>query len=455
MDNTQLTTAMREATEDLEPQDDFAAAVLRGGRRRRTRGRVAIGAAITGAVAAAVVAAVAVPARLSAPPPGEQHDGPKQEQLLARSGGDLVHDRDTVRLATTAWQDSVDTTYVNEFGYLSHRLGEPHVYWAGTTPAGAAAVITQAAVLPASDNVEASDRGQRVVAVGLLVTSPGAKRELELVGVQFDGDHNGYGGYFVFPDNRTVLGIEPEAGLALFVSPNTAIGAGGRSRRHWTELPGHDGVSYTQLPEPANPRNIRLAVSQAGGDPNAGEQKLGAHLPLLSAVDYIAEREGVDVDNGLPWPARDMTVGDETTLPRTPLDLFGTALRESGLLDSASFDEEELGAHWQVVAGMADGRTMIVGPYQELDNPAYLFTVLVRAGGAVEKVARGPAVDPDAVLPVRVRLPGGQGWVVAAQGHQLTHRTGGAWSAPVADAALVPDATTQVRVDGQAVDLPR
>jgi hypothetical protein len=116
---------------------------------------------------------------------------------------------------------------------------------------------------------------------------------------------------------------------------------------------------------------------------------------------------------------------------------------------------EEIDARWLVVAGMSDGRTMIVGSYQEADNPAYLYTVLVGKDGKVAKVARGPAADPAATLPVRVRLPDGQGWVVAAEGHQLSSRTDGAWSPPVADAALVPDATTQVRVDDRPVTLPR
>jgi len=453
-DTTRLTTAMREATDGLEPPEDFTAAVLRGGRRRRTRGRVAIGAVVTGVVAAAVVTAAAVPHRLAAPPPGGQPEQPKLEQILVRSGGDLIHDRDTVRLARTAWQESVDTTYLNDFGYLSQRQGEPHVYWAGTTPAGPSAIVTQTVVLPTNDNVAPTDRGRQVVAVGLLVTSPGAKRELELVGVQLDGDQNGHGGYFLFPDNRTVLGIEPDDdGMALFVSPVTTIGTDGRSRRPWTELPAHDGVSYVRLPHPANPRNVRLVVSEAGGDPNAGEQKIGAHIPLLLTTDYLAEREGIHVDNDLSWPSGSIPVGEKHKLPRSPANLFGTALRESGLPDPTSF--EDTAGRWLVVAGMADGRTMIVGSYQELDNPAYLFTVLVRADGSVEKVTRGPVADPDAVLPVGVRLPDGQGWVVAAVGHQLRHNAGGAWSAPVADAALVPDASTDVRVDGQDVTLPR
>jgi hypothetical protein len=174
-------------------------------------------------------------------------------------------------------------------------------------------------------------------------------------------------------------------------------------------------------------------------------------------TDFVTHRspallrtQDVGVDNGLGWSPADMTVGEHHQLPRSPLNLFHTAPRESGLLDPASF--EEAAAQWLVVAGLADGRTMIVGSYQEADNPEYLYSGLVRADGSVEKVTRGPQAKPVGALPVRLRLPGGQGWVVAAMSHQLSHRTDGAWSTPVTDAALLPDAATQVRVDGQTVD---
>ncbi|MPZ85499.1 MAG: hypothetical protein GEV28_36015 [Actinophytocola sp.] len=459
MDTHELTSALHEATDGLEPRADFAVAVLRGGRRRRTRGRVAIGAALAGTAAVAVLAAVVVPNQLSAPPPAEQPDGPaKTVDLLTDSGGDLIDDEGTVRLATTGWQDAVDGTPANADGHLNGRKGNPHVYWAGTTPAGPAALVTQAVVLPSDDTVEPTDRGREVTAVGLLVTNPAdtEKRELELVAVQLDGDHNGRGGYFMFPDNRTVLGIEPtELGgkdLSLFVSPNTAIGPDGRSRRQWTPLAPHDGVAFVQLPAPADPRNVRLVVGDTGGDPNAGEQKMGAHIPLLAAVVYIDPTLGVDRDNGPGWPPEDVKVGYDHELARSPVNLFGAALRESTLLDPASFEEVE--GQWLVVAGLANKKTMIVGSYQEVNNPAYFFYVLVRSDGSVESVTRGPQVDPSALLPVVLHLPGGDGWVVAANVQQLSHRSGGAWSTPVADADLVPADATQVRVGDQVVDLP-
>ncbi|WP_162788463.1 hypothetical protein [Amycolatopsis albispora] len=55
-------------------------------------------------------------------------------------------------------------------------------------------------------------------------------------------------------------------------------------------------------------------------------------------------------------------------------------------------------------------------------------------------------MDPAAALPVRLRLPDGQGWVVAAKGARLDYRTGEAREGDFADAALIPDAATQVQI---------
>jgi hypothetical protein len=51
-------------------------------------------------------------------------------------------------------------------------------------------------------------------------------------------------------------------------------------------------------------------------------------------------------------------------------------------------------------------------------------------------------------LPVRLRVPDGQGWVVAHYGAQLQYRASadGAWQDAGSDAALLPDNAAQVQV---------
>jgi len=219
-------------------------------------------------------------------------------------------------------------------------------------------------------------------------------------------------------------------------------------------LVAQDGIAQVRLPKAANPRNVRLVVSETGADPNAGEQKMGAYLPLLPAAFFIDPSAGVTPDNGLGWPPGDLLTGRDYDLPRSPINLFDIGLRESGLIDPASY--EPIAAQWLVVAGLGDERVAIIGTYQEMDNPAYLFQVLVRPDGTVLEVKRGAPVVPSATLPIAVRMSNGAGWVVAARGEQLSHRTGsGAWSPPLPDAGLAPDGATQVRVGDQVVNLPK
>ncbi len=93
-----------------------------------------------------------------------------------------------------------------------------------------------------------------------------------------------------------------------------------------------------------------------------------------------------------------------------------------------------------------------------------LFALLFRADGTLDRVQRGPAVDFGSPLPVRVRLPDGQGWVVASSQYLgIAYRTSdpGDWQEAQtgSQAALLPDAAVQVRVGSGTgevvVDLPR
>jgi hypothetical protein len=466
MDTTELTSVLHEATDGLEPRGGFAAAVLSGGRRRRVRGRIALGAAVAGTAAVAVAAAVVVPHQLAAPPPGDGPDGTgKVLNLLDFAGGDLVQNEEVVRLAITGWRDGLERTPANERGVLDDRVGEPHVYWAGTTPAGPAALVTQLVTLPSDGTLEPADRGQQVPAVGLLATNPddlgdeSAKPELELVGVQVQTLEQGSIGYFVLPDDRTVLAIEEKAGAAdapaTYASPSITVGDDGVSRREWTRMSPGDGVALTRLPPGTVPQNVRIVAGAADSDPNEGEQKVGAHLPLQFAAEYVGLRANGITDRDLPWEPREWSILDGSrALPRPAKVLFEDALRTSGLLDSASYDEKVSG--WLAAGGIDGDRLVLVGTKQELDNPAYLFTVVLRADFSVERVTRDGQVDPTADLPVAVRLPHGAGWVVGVDpDRELRYRTATdtQWSAPASGTVAIPDDAEAVLVNGREYPL--
>ena len=81
-------------------------------------------------------------------------------------------------------------------------------------------------------------------------------------------------------------------------------------------------------------------------------------------------------------------------------------------------------------------------------DPSRAYVVLLPRSGPATVIDGGP-VDRRSSLPVQVRLPDRQGWLVAAKGAQLAWRTGsGAWTPAGRNAALLPAAATEVQVNG-------
>ncbi|MCT2585061.1 hypothetical protein [Actinophytocola gossypii] len=452
MDTRDLTNALREATDDIEPPPGFTDSVVHGGRHRRTRTRRAVTAAVAGTavLTAAVAVAVVVPTQGAGPlPPGvsKTERAPKADMRLNLSGGELVHEQAVVSQVVEAWNTGMTGAPVNPDGALDDRLGEPHVYWAGETPYGVAALVMQTVRLPGDDRVPPEQQGQERVVTGLVAPAPGTD-EPRLLGVQVDAP--GQLGYFLLPDDRTVLAVAPpHVPGGLSISPEIRYAGNGTSSRAWTEVPIDGGAGVLQLPEGTNVHNVRLVAGRPDEPENA---KLGGHLPLLRTATY-PDPAPEPAFHGLGWNGT-LVAGEPRDLSRTPEDVFVTAVRDGNVLDPWSYVPRA--PEWTVVAGLADGTTVVLGEWQELDHPAYLYAVTLRPGGyEVARVARVSEVDPERPLPVVYRVPGGQEVVVAARGQQLSYRTAddGTWSQPVADAALVPADTVSVRVGDEVVDL--
>lgn len=433
MDTKDLTDALREATDGLEPRTGFTADVVRGGRRRRTRGRILIGAtmAVTLAVAAAV--AVGVPSRLAEPadPPPKQLDG----HPLFTEGGDLIHDATFVDEATRTWRKSLPNTLANKDSLLSQPLDQPHVTWAGSTPVGPAAIVAQQFTPP-----NATSPGDQRIAVGLVADDP-ATDHLELIGVQTQG-HWARPGSFVFPDDRTVIAVayaSPPDSRALNISPNLTVGADGVSRREWTKpLRYDDGVWIGELPANVDPLNVRMIDSRPDLDPNDAEERpMGLHHPLLFTSQYLSGELAKVPDRGPQWAPDEVLLGTSTNLDGW--DRFRAAVRDSGLLEPTSYTD--IGRHWTAVVGMNDGRIALISTYQELDNPAYVFLVVLKADKTPLQVTRIAEVNLAEPVRVAVPLPDDNGWVVAVDpGEQFRYQVTGSneWSAPVTGVALLP-----------------
>jgi hypothetical protein len=110
--------------------------------------------------------------------------------------------------------------------------------------------------------------------------------------------------------------------------------------------------------------------------------------------------------------------------------------------------------NWTISTGLDDGRVALVTAVKHDDEPWRTTVILVNPDLTVSRID-GPVINRNVPLPIAVRLPDSQGWVVAAKGHPLSYRTDGDWRSVGNDAALLPDDATQVKVGDTVVDLPR
>jgi hypothetical protein len=98
---------------------------------------------------------------------------------------------------------------------------------------------------------------------------------------------------------------------------------------------------------------------------------------------------------------------------------------------------------WYAYGALPDGRGFVVADAQIGNDPSYLYGAIWDHGKRTDLY--GGKVDPTAVLPVKLRFPDGQGWLVAAKGATFQYLTD-TWHDAGSNAALVPAGATQVRV---------
>ena len=454
MDADVLGRAMRAATDELDLQPDFTGRVVRGGQRRAGHRRIRI-------VAAAAAMLVLVGVGVVAASPGrdaEQPVLPVDRRLEQPTGGDLAGDRQFLVDAAQAWEEGVAHSFNAERGIFQDLRGEPHVYWAGSTPAGRAAVVLQQAFLHPSDGLSEADANKWQTLVGLVALDPGDGK-LKLVGDQYRSDGNPAPGHFQFgPGDRTVLVVD--RGLPLYFSAAAQTQPDGTITRDWQQLTVTDGVAVTQVPEGAQAADARVLVRAARPAPN--DRNYNGFLPLEPASGYLLGGVSPTLDdNHLPWPRlsggatptpgtgddRVIRVGANPTVPGDVINSLGGWLEERGFIDLGIWHSSP--GLWSVAAGLPDGRTALVGEYQQESDPSRLYAVLVDPAGQVQTVQYGGQLDPTAPLPVAIRIAGAQGWVVAAPGSHLRYRTAsdGQWIDGGAEAALLPDDAVQVQVN--------
>lgn len=443
MNTAELSEHLRTASAGLAPPPGFAGAVLRGGRRRRARRRLTIAASVVAVVAVATSATVvslrdddavqAADARLAMP-----------------TKGDLAGDEAFLYQAARAWQDGLPSVPEARDRYYDDRRGDPHVYWAGTTPAGNAAIVLQQVYV--HPNSQVTERGLRT-AEGLVAVDP-ADGRLKVVGTRVIGQEQpGDADYYKFGDNdRTMLMVDQGIPIHYSFTPALVEEPGGNKVRFdWQRARPADGVAVVTVP--AN-RQATAAIAYQGGNP--------PELVPVGDVPFNGTRASLYLNQRLPdpgyrLPSELLVWGDATWTLGEPIGLTPTELDQKwGLYRYDYFDHDYAVGLWTIAVGLPGGRVVVLKESQNGEaKPRLTAKIAPNRDAYAAELLDGGLIDRDAVLPVRFRLPDGGGLIVADKGKELRYRTSpdAPWQDAGRDAALLPGDVTEVLAGDRYVRL--
>ncbi|MBI4941271.1 MAG: hypothetical protein HY830_11045 [Actinobacteria bacterium] len=446
-----------------------ARAAALGRRRLRTRtaartGAVLVAASVlvAGAVAAfpdtvrrvpVVGALVPVPAPTAPPRPAVARDvDPYAGLLEGPARGALAGDDGLRAEVLAAWATARGVSPDGRSGVFDDIRGTPHIVWAGQTDTGPAAVVAQRAFLHPHPGLDAADLGERTL-LGFVATGPGGRLTLLAVdraarSEQVTDDparRSAMVGVWLDTARTRLLLVDP--GVPLAWSSRWSYRPDGVPVRDWAPVTFSDGATVLSLPTGSDARLV--AVARTPVREWADVQRIGPDRRSEQVVPN--------------WVASAATVrwaGTTRCLPVGRGDVDASACeRWSQALVSARMDRTGPGGvafgslPGSLVGRTPDGRTYVVATLTADADPSRVVGGVLTGPDpehvTASALADGGVLDPDAVLPVAVRLPEGQGWVVADVGAALRYRVtpSGSWTDAGRDAALLPDAATlQVEV---------
>ena len=445
----ELSAHLRSATEDLAPRPGFAAAVVRGGRRRQNRRRLGVATAAVAVVAIAGGSTYAVVA----------NDTVSTAEIMAGwldgpAKGDLAGDQRFLDEAVAAWEAGQARSPNSSAGVFDDLRGTPHVYWAGNTPAGPAAVVVQQAYLHPHEQLPPGAVDTLQTLVGLVATDP-KDDQVKLVADEFRlKPTDPLPGAFKFgEDNEVLLVVDRQepvwAGHVVYESTETAehglTTTDITMRTKWQRLTMVDGVGITT----ARADSVVASVA-TGPDPKLDS---APRLSVQQASEYlVAAHEGgtgpllPTGNNQLGWTGH-WTVGADIGFEIDPFLTLDQIYRPI-----TSDESKYLIDDWFITAGLDEGRAVVVSAVKNANEPWRLVAVEVGANGP-RVLLGGVVLNRNVPLPVMIPLE--QGWIVAAADRPLSYRTDGDWIPAGTNAAVVPADTTQVKVGDTVVDLPR
>ncbi|MBC6449026.1 hypothetical protein [Actinokineospora xionganensis] len=443
MNTDDLTRALRDATDDIEPRRSFTTDVVRGGRRRQFRRRMAV----TGTLAVVMAAGVVVSVAPWAPTPPAITAAAPNPMLTAATRGDLAGDADLLSDAKAAFTKGMAAAPgADQPG--NALIGEPRVYWAGTTPAGKVAIVVQQResekgnMTDVDGTVVDLSTVQRIV-IGLVAGDQATDRAT-LVNSAWSSNLGGSGAErlaFLFgPSDRYSIAFS--GGPPLHVSPEWKIGDDGRGIREWMAMKDLDGISFHEFPRSVRGADVR--VVRAKDPATAGYPGALITLPAsLYAEGFDRQSKPIPVRT-MDWPQdQPLRAGGAKAAALTDALDVGSELQAAGYGDPLA----RVGVTgFEVIADLPDGGSVVGIEYVPNDTGSRLYLGYRDAAGKVTKWAYGGPLNAAEPLPVNVRLENGQGTLVAARGAVLRYRVDGDWIDAGKDAALLPANATQVEV---------
>jgi hypothetical protein len=405
-----LARLMTEETADLTAPPTLLHDVRQGGQQRRRRRRAALAAT---AVTALLAAGLGVTTLRSAPAPtrfaGPLFDG--------STHGDLAGDKTYLDAVVSAWTRSHDTSANRSRGVFDDLRGAPRVVWAGTTPAGRAAVVAQDAYLHEHGDIQLDHEGVYQL---LGFAGPAADGAPRIVADTYPAPEGLAETAWYVDEARTVVAALSVEGATVGLSAEWVYEPDGTARRNYAPMQLADGVGIASVP--------------------AGARPAVARLPYRTFTDAIAILGGPDRQGEpqrLPWTGVTLLNGAAKPTSRSGFPLLARLLGER----RRGAAMQVRGGTWSVMA-TAEGHTVLVGELGLDDDPTRAYAVIDDS-----TVVDAGFVAPASALPVLVRLPDRLGYVVAHYGAGLSYlNVKGVWVDAGRDAALLPAATNRVRV---------
>ncbi|MEH0975157.1 hypothetical protein V6U77_28915 [Micromonospora sp. CPCC 205546] len=412
---------LRRVTDDLVGPPTLLDDVRRGG-RRRLLWRRAVLAALCAAVVAVPVggalhlrddgAAVEVASPL--------FDGPTR--------GDLAGDEAYLRQVREAWR--------HRARQLGNGLrGDPHVVWAGDTPAGPAAYVAQRTEI---NSVVSSPDGARQVGLAAFVEPTAAGPRVMTTETLVDSGRDGNSQAVLLGPRRDVL-VVLDVGHPVDFSPTLRYAADGRIERTFQPVAFRDGAAVLSVP----PQRGRVTVALFRRPVSA---TTAVHIANASDILFADGKDSPQPRSvTYTLPGADRLWGDDPG-GRVGRNVHGTDAL-AAYVDPGGTHRDGESPRLIVYGATPDGRLLLLQTVQYDDDPARAIALLAHGDAPFQPVASGFA-DWTAPLPVRLRLPDEQGvLVVVAEGAALSYRVGaGRWHDAGRGAALLPAGTTEVRV---------